>query len=100
MTRAEGEETMSDQLNQANSRAEGISAADTSGDETSSRRDFLRAGAVLVGTAAAAPMLSANAQAQGGDAELARVLGERRILIKGGVVLSTARSATSRRPMC
>jgi len=36
-------------------------------------------------------MLSANAQAQGGDAELARVLGERRILIKGGVVLSLDR---------
>src|SRR5712671_1077236 len=83
---------MSDQLNQANSRAAGISAADTSGDETGSRRDFLRAGAGLVGAAAVAPMFSASAQAQGGDAELARVLGERRILIKGGVVLSLDRA--------
>src|SRR5262245_58070233 len=82
---------MSDQLNEANSHAAGSSAADASGDETSSRRDFLRAGAGLVGAAAAAPMFSATAQAQGGDAELARVLGERRILIKGGVVLSLDR---------
>src|SRR5712671_6186209 len=82
---------MSDQLNQANSRAAEISAADTTGDETSSRRDFLRVGAGLVGAAAAAPMFSARAQAQAGDAELARVLGERRILIKGGVVLSLDR---------
>jgi len=36
---------MSDKLNQANIPAAGISAADTSGNETSSRRDFLRAGA-------------------------------------------------------
>ncbi len=72
---------MSDQLNQANSPAAGISAADTSGDERSSRRDFLRVGAGLVGAAAAVPMFSTSAQAQGGDAELARVLGERRILI-------------------
>src|SRR5713101_6554252 len=82
---------MSDQLNRANSRAAGISAADTSGDETSSRRDFLRAGAGLVGAAAATPMFSASAQAQGDDAELGRVLGERRILIKGGVVLTLDR---------
>src|SRR6266852_3459598 len=82
---------MSDQLNEANSRAAEISAADTSGDEASSRRDFLRAGAGLVGAAAAGPMFSASAQAQGGDVELARVLGERRILIKGGVVLSLDR---------
>src|SRR5712671_3837117 len=82
---------MSDQLNEANDRAAAISAAHTSGDETSSRRDFLRAGAGLVAAAAAAPMFSDSAQTKGGDAELARVLGERRILIKGGVVLSLDR---------
>src|SRR5258708_2480490 len=82
---------MHDQLNEPNRSAAGISAADTTGDERSSRRDFLRVGAGLVGAAATAPMFSASAQAQGGDAELARVLGERRILIKGGVVLSLDR---------
>ena len=82
---------MSDQLSHAGIAASGSSAADTSGDETRSRRDFLRTGAGLVGAAAAAPMFSASAQAQGGDSELAGVLGQRRILIKGGVVLSLDR---------
>jgi cytosine/adenosine deaminase-related metal-dependent hydrolase len=82
---------MSDQLNRPNIPAAGISATDTSGNETSSRRDFLRAGAGLVGAAAAAPIFSTSAQAQGDDAELARVLGQRRILIKDGVVLSLDR---------
>jgi 5-methylthioadenosine/S-adenosylhomocysteine deaminase len=48
-------------------------------------------GVGLVGAAAATPVFSSTAQAQGEDAELARVLGERRILIKGGVVLSLDR---------
>jgi len=83
---------MGDQLNQANIAVSGSSAADTSGDETKSRRDVLRAGAGLVGAAATAvPVFSAGAQAQGGDSELAGVLGQRRILIKGGVVLSLDR---------
>src|ERR1700676_4821008 len=82
---------MSDKLNQTIIPAAGVSAAHTSGDETSSRRDFLRVGAGLVGAAVAAPMLSASAQAQGNDAELARLLGGRGILIKGGVVLSLDR---------
>jgi 5-methylthioadenosine/S-adenosylhomocysteine deaminase len=82
---------MSGQMNQANSPAAGSSAAATGGKEKSSRRDFLQAGAGLIGAAAAATMVSAGAQAQGGDAELVRVLGERRILVKGGVVLSLDR---------
>ncbi len=82
---------MSEHLNQVNSRAAASSAADASSEETTSRRDFLRVGAGLVGAAAATPIFSANAQAQGDDQELARVLGERRILIKGGVVLSLDR---------
>ena len=58
----------------------------------SSRRDFLKSGAGLAAGAAAAPMLGASALAQGGaDAELARVLAGRRVLLKGGVVLSLDR---------
>jgi len=72
--------------------AAGIAAADASRDEKSSRRDVLRAGAGFIGAAVAAPMFSADAHAQGNDAELARVLGQRRILIKGGVVLSLDRA--------
>jgi cytosine/adenosine deaminase-related metal-dependent hydrolase len=75
-------------------RDESIGSASTdvdSDDDASSRRDFLRAGAGLVAGAAAAPMLPASAHAQSDDAELARVLGQRRILIKGGVVLSLDR---------
>jgi 5-methylthioadenosine/S-adenosylhomocysteine deaminase len=82
---------MSERLNQVDRRAAASSAADTGGEETSSRRDFLRLGAGLLGAAAGAPTVSANAQAQGDDAELGRVLGERRVLIKGGVVLSLDR---------
>jgi 5-methylthioadenosine/S-adenosylhomocysteine deaminase len=61
-------------------------------DHDSSRRDFLKSGAGLAAGAAAAPMLGASALAQGGaDAELARVLAGRRVLLKGGVVLSLDR---------
>jgi hypothetical protein len=78
---------MSDQLNQANIAASGSSAADTSGDETKSRRDFLRARArVSSAPQQQPPMFSASVQAQGDDTGLARVLGQRLILIKGGVV--------------
>ncbi len=82
---------MNDQLNRENSLAAGSSAAARSDEETGSRRDFLRLSAGLIGAAAAAPAFSATAQAQGEDAELVRVLAERRILIKGGVVLSLDR---------
>jgi 5-methylthioadenosine/S-adenosylhomocysteine deaminase len=52
-----------------------------------SRRGFL-AGAAL---AAAAPMLATPARAQSSDPELARLQGQRRILLKGGVVLTLDR---------
>jgi len=61
---------------------------------TASRRSFLKSGA---GLAAAAQALPGAALAQGagvegaGDVELARLQGARRILIKGGVVLSLDR---------
>jgi len=58
-----------------------------------SRRDFLRLGAGVVAGEATAQVLpgSAAAQAIGAaspDAELARLQGQRRILLKGGVVLT------------
>src|SRR5262245_35079536 len=59
-----------------------------------SRRNFLKSSAALATGGAAAQMLSSNAFAQGAgitDAELARVQGERRILLKGGVVLTLDR---------
>jgi 5-methylthioadenosine/S-adenosylhomocysteine deaminase len=66
-----------------------------SGNDTASRREFLRTSAGLAAGVAAAPMLSASALAQGGaadaDAELVRVQGQRRILLRGGVVLSLDR---------
>ena len=52
-----------------------------------SRRDLLKIGASL----AAGAIASGQAQAQGADAELARVQGARRILIKGGIVLTLDR---------
>ncbi|MEA2905457.1 MAG: 5-methylthioadenosine/S-adenosylhomocysteine deaminase [Alphaproteobacteria bacterium] len=55
-----------------------------------SRRRFLKAGAAIVAGGAALPMLPASAPAQG-DPDLARLQGERRILIKGGVVLTLDR---------
>src|SRR5215470_1837395 len=82
---------MGDRLNRTNISASAFSAAATSTDETESRRDFLRLGAGLVGAAAALPMFSASTQAQADDGALARVLEGRRILIKGGVVLSLDR---------
>ena len=53
-----------------------------------SRRSFLTAGAAL---AAAAPMLSTPVHAQSADPELARLQAQRRILIKGGIVLTLDR---------
>ena len=66
----------------------------TSAPDATSRRDFLKTSAGLASGAAAAPYLSASAHAQGAgatDAELARLQGARRVLIKGGVVLSLDR---------
>ena len=59
-----------------------------------SRRRFLKSSAALATGAAAAQVLSRDAFAQAAgavDAELARVQGERRILLKGGVVLTLDR---------
>jgi 5-methylthioadenosine/S-adenosylhomocysteine deaminase len=58
-----------------------------------SRRRFLKAGAALMAAGAAAPMLAAPGVAQNAaaDPELARVQGQRRILLKGGVVLTLDR---------
>jgi hypothetical protein len=73
---------------------------------TPSRRALLAASAGLAAGAAAAPFLSGGARAQGAgpadaDGLLARVQGQRRILLRGGVVLtSTGGSAISRRRMC
>jgi cytosine/adenosine deaminase-related metal-dependent hydrolase len=53
---------------------------------------LLKSGAAAVAGAAAAQMIPAPSLAQSaGDAELARVQGERRILLKGGVVLTLDR---------
>lgn len=59
-----------------------------------SRRNFLKSSAALATGGAAAQMLSSDAFAQragAADAELARVQCERRILLKGGVVLTLDR---------
>jgi 5-methylthioadenosine/S-adenosylhomocysteine deaminase len=57
-----------------------------------SRRTLLTSGAAVVAGAAAAQVLPRQAAAQGtADAELARVQGARRILLKGGVVLTLDR---------
>jgi 5-methylthioadenosine/S-adenosylhomocysteine deaminase len=57
-----------------------------------SRREFLKAGAGLAAAGAGAPALLGEARAQGsGDAELTRLQGQRRILVKGGVVLTLDR---------
>jgi 5-methylthioadenosine/S-adenosylhomocysteine deaminase len=82
---------VNDQFSRVDSLATGSCAADRSGEDASSRREFLRLSAGFVGAAAATPLFSVSAQAQGDDAELARVLGEPRILIKGGVVLTLDR---------
>jgi 5-methylthioadenosine/S-adenosylhomocysteine deaminase len=66
----------------------------TSASTETSRRGFLRAGAgVLAAGAAALPntALGQDAGAPAPDAELARLQGARRILLKGGLVLSVDR---------
>jgi cytosine/adenosine deaminase-related metal-dependent hydrolase len=63
-------------------------------EQKSSRRVFLKSGAAFVGGTAAAQSLPDRASAQDpgtADAELARIQGARRILLKGGVVLTLDR---------
>src|SRR6266849_3725480 len=63
---------------------------DERGDQATSRRGFLKSSAGFMAGAASAQELPgiALAQAPGAaDAELSRLRGQRRILIKGGVVL-------------
>jgi hypothetical protein len=55
-----------------------------------SRREFLQASAGLATLGASLSAFSSSAQAQG-DVELTRLAAQRRILIKGGVVLSLDR---------
>src|SRR5438128_11193137 len=64
--------------------------------EGTSRRAFLKSSAGLLAGGAAGEMLPAPALAQGvgaatSDPELARVQGQRRILLKGGIVLTLDR---------
>ena len=56
-----------------------------------SRRGFLTAGATLAAAAAAAPLLTVPVRAQGGDPELSRLQSQRRIVLKGGIVLTLDR---------
>src|SRR6266576_6910574 len=65
-------------------------------DGNASRRAFLKSGAGLAAGGAAGALLSPNAYAQNAgtapaDAELARLLRERRILLRGGIVLTQDR---------
>src|SRR5262245_38944609 len=69
---------------------------DCAGDDTGafapSRRMLLKSGAAAVAGATMTPVLSTASLAQGaGSGPLARVLGERRILLRGGVVLTLDR---------
>ena len=58
-----------------------------------SRRALLAAGATLAAGGAAAQMLPSLARAQGtSDSDLARVQGSRRLLLKGGIVLTLDRT--------
>ncbi len=56
-----------------------------------SRRRFLKSGAALAAAGSALPAAALAQNAAPADAELARLTGARRILIKGGVVLSVDR---------
>jgi 5-methylthioadenosine/S-adenosylhomocysteine deaminase len=58
----------------------------------SSRRDFLKSSGGVVAAGAALPSLSGAALAQARDPELARVQAARRILLKGGIVLTLDRA--------
>ena len=83
------------QPNQSNPTTPDASSQDAgrTADAATSRRRFLASSAGLVAGGAAAQMLPASAHAQGAgvDAELSRLQGARRILIKGAVVLTLDR---------
>src|SRR5262245_24299128 len=62
--------------------------------ETASRRTFLKAGASVAASGAAAAAMPSSALAQAGgdvEAELVRLQGARRVLFKGAVVLTLDR---------
>src|SRR5262249_43750634 len=89
--------TMSDQSRSSATISEALSAPDRHpGAPAASRRDFLKSSVGLAVGGAAAQWQPGSGLAQGAgaaqpDAELARLLGERRILLKGGVVLTLDR---------
>src|SRR5258708_34070969 len=58
------------------------------GQKAPSRRGIIAAGAALVAAGTATQIRPVQAQAQGTDAGLAQLQASRRILIKGGVVLT------------
>src|SRR5882724_6889619 len=64
---------------------------DTSWGWPASRRSFLQGGATLAAAGAVTPLLPATSIAQTADPELTRLAGARRVLIKGGVVLTLDR---------
>jgi 5-methylthioadenosine/S-adenosylhomocysteine deaminase len=69
-----------------------MNGCDSSASPMSSRRRFLKASAVLAAGVTAAQALPEAAMAQGAsDVELSRVLQQRRILLKGGVILTLDR---------
>src|SRR5260370_21266252 len=82
---------------QSNSEGTARAAPETNGCDSSaapmsSRRRFLKASAALAAGVTAAQALPEAAMAQGAsDVELSRVLQQRRILLKGGVVLTLDR---------
>src|SRR4029077_9799597 len=59
--------------------------------EPVSRRGLLQAGAAIAAAGAATPLLPTMGIAQNADPDLARLTSARRILIKGGVVLTLDR---------
>jgi len=83
---------MCDQGNPSSARSEASEASSHDMDVPSgvraSRRTFLKSSAGLVAGGAAAHVLAGGAVAQEADAELRGLQGQRRILLKGGVVLT------------
>jgi len=82
---------MSDQRNSDSPSPADTTACDGDAPAGASRRTFLKSGAGFVVGAGAIQVAADNALAQSADAELTGLLGRRRILIKGGVVLSQDR---------
>jgi len=65
---------------------------DASRDAEPSRRVLLKSGAALAAAGAALAQLPRRAAAQGGQADLAQLQQQRRILIRGGIVLALERA--------